>query len=456
MDPVPSARGQWGSRLGFVLAAAGSAVGLGNIWRFPYITGENGGGAFVLIYVACTALLGLAVMWTELAIGRATQRSPVSAFKALAPGSAWKLVGYLGIVTGAGILSYYGVVAGWTVGYLVHGITGELASGDPGELFGGFVGNWQLQVTFLAVFMGITMAVVIGGVRAGIERITRILMPALLLMLVGLIANGLMQPGAAAGLAFFLRPDFSQVTGMTFVHALGQAFFSLSLGMGAMLTYGSYLPRKESVATCGAWVVVCDMAIALMAGLMIFPMLGGKPETGGPGLVFVVLTQQFQAMPGGQIVAVLFFALLAVAALTSTVSLLEVVTSSLVDEWRLRRGAAAAGAALVITILGVPSALSLGSVGWLSEIGTIGGEPAGFLDLMNFVFGNLALAVGALLLCLFVALRWTAAAAVAEISDGAPWFRRLERPFKVAILALCPLAVIALLLYLVLTGRSLG
>lgn len=456
MQSDPSARGQWGSRLGFVLAAAGSAIGLGNIWRFPYITGENGGGAFVLLYLLCTAVLGLSVMWAELAIGRATQRSPVSAFKLLAPGSAWKLVGYLGIVTGAGILSYYGVVAGWTVGYLVHGFTGDLASGDPRELFGRFVGNWKLQVAFLALFMGITMAVVIGGVRSGIERITKILMPVLLGMLLFLIVNGLLQPRASAGLAFFLAPDFSQVTGMTFVHALGQAFFSLSLGMGAMLTYGSYMAKKESLATAGVYVVSFDTAIALMAGLMIFPMLGGKPEAEGPGLVFVVLTQQFQTMPGGQVIAILFFALLAVAALTSTVSLLEVVTSSLVDEWKIRRSRAAVGSTLAITLLGIPSALSLGSVPWLSKMGTIGGKPAGFIDLMNFIFGNIALAVGALLLCLFVALRWTTKAAVAEIGQGAPWFRRVELPFRVAVLVLCPLAVAALLLYLLMTGKSLG
>jgi len=456
MNTDSSARGQWGSRLGFIFAAAGSAIGLGNIWRFPYTTGQNGGGAFVLLYLLCTMLIGLAVMWAELAIGRATQRSPVSAFKALAPGSAWKLVGYLGIFTGAGILSYYGVVAGWTVGYLLYGIRGSLTDVDPAKLFGSFVADWRLQLGYLVVFMVLTMAVVLGGVRAGIERLTKILMPLLLLLLVGLIINGLTQPGAADGLAFYLAPDFTHVSGMTFVYALGQAFFSLSLGMGAMLTYGSYISKKENLASAGAYVVVFDTAIALMAGLMIFPILGGKPEAGGPGLVFVVLTQQFQSMPAGQLVAIVFFALLSVAALTSTVSLLEVVTSSLVDEWRLSRRTAAVSATVGITLLGVPSALSLGGVGWLSKLYTVDGKPQGFLDLMNFIFGNIALAVGALLICLFVMLRWKPDQAIAEITAGAAWFQRIRHLWVFALAVLCPLAVLSLLVYMVVTGKALG
>lgn len=451
-----SGRGEWGSRLGFILAAAGSAIGLGNIWRFPYITGENGGGAFVLLYVACTIFIGLAVMWAELAVGRATQRSPVSAFGVLAPGSLWKLVGYLGIVTGAGILSYYGVVAGWTVGYMVYAALGDLSAGDPGKLFAGFVVNWKLQVLYLVVFMGLTMVVVLGGVRAGIERLTKILMPVLFVMLLGLIVNAMFQPKAAAGLEFYLYPDFTHVTGMTFVLALGQAFFSLSLGMGAMLTYGSYLSKKESLAGAGVYVVIFDTAIALMAGLMIFPILGGKPAAGGPGLVFVVLTKQFQSMPGGTAIAIVFFALLAVAALTSTVSLLEVVTSSLVDEWKVRRKPAAVISTLGITLLGVPSALSLGANEWLSNIYRLEGKPQGFLDLMNFVFGNIALAVGGLLLCAFVVFRWGTQAAIDEVAEGAPWFRRLGLPFRISIAVLCPAAVIGLLVYMVVTGKSLG
>ncbi|MDY0002765.1 MAG: sodium-dependent transporter [Polyangia bacterium] len=456
MQTDPSTRGQWGSRLGFILAAAGSAVGLGNIWRFPYVTGENGGGAFVLIYIACTVVFGLAVMWAELAVGRATQQSPVSAFGALAPGSLWKLVGYLGVVTGAGILSFYGVVAGWTVGYLLYAVGGDLSTGDPGALFGRFVERWELQVTYLVVFMGLTLLVILGGVRSGIERLTKILMPALVVLLLGLIVNGLFQPKAADGLSFYLMPDFSKVTGMTFMYALGQAFFSLSLGMGAMLTYGSYLKKDDGIAAAGAYVVLFDTAIALLAGLMIFPMLGGKPAAGGPGLVFVVLTKQFQTMPAGQWIAILFFALLAVAALTSTVSLLEVVTSSMVDEWKFRRRPAALLATLGITLLGVPSALSLGGVPWLTRIYTVGGKPQGFLDLMNFIFGNIALAVGALLLCLFVTLRWGIGPAVSELCQGGAWFGRVALPFRIAVTWLCPAAVIGLLLYMVITGQSLG
>ena len=449
-------RGQWGSRLGFILAASGSAIGLGNIWRFPYATGANGGGAFVLIYLVCTLVLGLAVMWAELAVGRATQKNPVGALRALAPRSPWVLLGYLGLLTGAAILSYYGVVAGWTLGYLYHGFRGNLSQGDPGEFFGAFVADWKQQVLYLALFMGLTMAVVGGGVRQGIERISKVLMPLLLLMLLGLIVNALMQPQAMAGLRYYLMPDFSQVTTMTFVYALGQAFFSLSLGMGAMLTYGSYMSRKEDLAKAGIYVVLFDTAIALMAGLIIFPVLGGAPRGGGPGLVFVVLIQQFRSMPAGWLVGQIFFLLLAVAALTSTVSLLEVVVSYLVDELKLKRIVAVLLSGVGILLVGVPSALSLGAVPGFSELMTIGGKPAGFLDVMNYLFGNLSLTVGALLLCLFVVLRWKPANAVAEIVSSAPWFRSLAKPWIVCVAVLCPLAVFGLLAYMLVTGQGLG
>ena len=449
-------RGQWGSRLGFILAASGSAIGLGNIWRFPYATGANGGGAFVLIYLVCTLVLGLAVMWAELAVGRATQKNPVGALRALAPRSPWVLLGYLGLLTGAAILSYYGVVAGWTLGYLYHGFRGNLSQGDPGEFFGAFVADWKQQVLYLALFMGLTMAVVGGGVRQGIERISKVLMPLLLLMLLGLIVNALMQPQAMAGLRYYLMPDFSQVTTMTFVYALGQAFFSLSLGMGAMLTYGSYMSRKEDLAKAGIYVVLFDTAIALMAGLIIFPVLGGAPRGGGPGLVFVVLIQQFRSMPAGWLVGQIFFLLLAVAALTSTVSLLEVVVSYLVDELKLKRIVAVLLSGVGILLVGVPSALSLGAVPGFSELMTIGGKPAGFLDVMNYLFGNLSLTVGALLLCLFVVLRWKPANAVTEIVSSAPWFRSLAKPWIVCVAVLCPLAVFGLLAYMLVTGQGLG
>ena len=449
-------RGQWGSRLGFILAASGSAIGLGNIWRFPYTTGANGGGAFVFVYLVCTLVLGLAVMWAELAVGRATQKNPVGAFKALAPGSPWVLVGYLGLLTGAAILSYYGVVAGWTLGYLYHGLRGHLSEGDPSKFFGAFVADWKQQLLYLGLFMGLTMAVVGGGIRQGIERISKVLMPLLLLMLAGLIVNALMQPQAMQGLRYYLLPDFSQISTMTFVYALGQAFFSLSLGMGAMLTYGSYMRRKEDLAKAGIYVVIFDTAIALMAGLMIFPVLGGAPKGGGPGLVFVVLIQQFRSMPAGSVVGLVFFLLLAVAALTSTVSLLEVVVSYLVDERKLSRPVAVGLSGLGILALGVPSALSLGALPSLSSMVTIGGKPAGFLDLMNYVFGNLSLTLGALLLCVFVVLRWKPANAVAEIVSSAPWFRSLAKPWLVCVAVLCPLAVLGLLAYMLFTGQGLG
>lgn len=419
-DTPPSApdaadREQWGSSLGFILAAAGSAVGLGNIWRFPYITGQNGGGAFVILYLACVIFICLPYLFAELVLGRSSHLNPVGAIKAIAPRTPWWIVGGLGVLTGIFILSYYGVIAGWVFGYIFKGFVA------PATSFGDFIANPVAVIPLFAIFLGLTVAVVLGGVEHGIEKFSKILMPLLLVLMLGVIVRGVTLPGASEGLKFYLQPDFSKIDGSTVLAALGQAFFSLSLGMGAMITYGSYLPKSANIGTAGAAVALFDTGVALLAGLMIFPAVfaTGMDPAEGPSLVFVTLPAVFDAMPLGSVVAVLFFILLSIAALTSTVSLLEVVVSYVVDEHRWSRRKSVWTVAALTFVVGLPSALSQGTIpalggGKFSILGQ-----TDFLSLMDYLWGNISLALGALLLSIFVGWVWGRRGPESELRMGA-------------------------------------
>ncbi len=448
-------RGTWGSRIGFLMAAAGSAIGLGNIWRFPYVAGENGGAIFVLIYIACVLLIGVPVMIAEFTIGRRTQRNPIGAFEALAPGSPWKLVGVLGVVTGIGILSFYAVVAGWTVGYFFKTLTGAFSGPLIGEqskaIFVGFIGSPGVAVLLLFLFIAATMYVVGGGIAEGIEKWSKILMPVLFGILVLLALYAVTLEGASKGLEFYLKPDPSKITPGTFAKALGQALFSLSLGMGTMITYGSYLPRREHLAVSAGYVALFDTLIAFLAGLVIFPTLFamGMDPAGGAGLVFVVLPTIFGKMPLGTVFGTLFFLLLSLAALTSTISLLEVPVAYLVDEkgWSRRRAVLSMG--LLAFLLGIPSALSQGAVGALTALPKLG---LGFLDFMNALFGNYSLSVGSLLIALFVGYRWGVRNALSEIESEGNRFP-LGGVWSVLVRFVCPVAVAVILGYILFTGQ---
>jgi len=472
MDQPQKAREHWGSRMGFVLAAAGSAIGLGNIWKFPYITGENGGGAFVLVYLLCIALIGLPVMLCEITLGRHTQKDPVGAFKKLSPSSStmahligtgvmfsslflfvfgrygwgilaaglglviirygWIVVGAMGVLAGFTILSFYSVVAGWTIGYMVKAATGKLAFADKeaaAQAFGQFTTDPAWAVGCHFVFMVLCVLIVYKGVQKGIERWSKILMPLLFLLLIVLIVRAVTLPGAAAGIRFFLSPDFSKLTGEGVLIALGHAFFSLSLGMGAMITYGSYVGREENIFLSSLSVTVLDTLVALMAGLAIFPAvfaMGFEP-TQGPGLIFKVLPTVFHRMAWGPFWATLFFLLVVIAALTSGISLLEVVTAYFVDERKWSRKTATVVFGGVIFLLGALCAVSTAdwdALPWLHHVlvksfGTVKGS---LFDVLDNIASNWLLPLGGLFISIFVGWIWGTRNAVVEIRHGSQNF----------------------------------
>ena len=419
-------RGFWGSRLGFILAASGSAVGLGNIWKFPYIVGENGGGAFVLIYLVCIFVIGTPIMLAEFTLGRKTNLNPVGAFHSLKPQSPFVGIGYMGVLAGFLILSFYGVVGGWTFAYVVKSISGSVLSftspKEAGAFFGSFIGNTGEMLFYHALFMGVCIAIVLRGVHGGIEKACDILMPTLVFFLILLMIRSLTLDGAMEGVAFYLTPDFSKINANTVLIALGQAFFSLSLGMGCMITYGSYLSEKENLTSSTVYVVMFDTLIALLVGMVIFPAVFamGLEPTEGPSLVFSVLPTVFTSMPMGQVVSVIFFTLLAIAAITSGISLLEVVVAYFIDQRAWERKKAVLVVGLSIFAFGVPSGLSFGTMADIKPMGMT------FFDHVDNIASNYLLPLGGMLTAIFVGWVWGTKRAHEEIethenSFGFPW-----------------------------------
>ena len=435
------------SRLGFVAAAAGSAVGLGNIWKFPYETAQNGGGAFLLLYLICVVVIGFPVMMGEISLGRATQTNPVGAYRQAA-GPRWTWIGIMGVLCGVMILSFYNVVAGWAFGYFIEISFGSLLDHpDHGAFFGEYVANIADNFTFSLIFMVLTAVVVLRGIQSGIEAASKVLMPMLFLILVGLIIYALTLPNAMAGISYYLLPDFSKIHLSTINSAMGQAFFSLSLGMGALITYGSYISKDDNIVTSASIVTLADTAVAFLAGLLMLPLvfsLGEPPEASGPGLVFTILPGIFHNMGPlvGRIVGGAFFLLLSVAALTSTISLLEVPVAYLVDDRRVPRKTAVIGTAAVIFIIGLPSMLSFGAVDFLSAI-EYGGSSHAFLDLVNDVFSEVGLPLGGLIMSLVIIHRWGKAQMTQEIAQGHPHYQGswVETFVRLALTYVAPLVL---------------
>ncbi len=399
-------RGGFNTRLGFILAAAGSAVGLGNIWKFPFEVGEGGGAAFVVMYLVFCFVLCFPVMVAEISIGRKTQTNAVGAFSALGH-KKWSIIGYLGLASGVLILSFYNVVAAWAFGYFIEMVMGNFSIGQQ---FGEFTKDYITVGIYASLFMVGTAFVVSKGVSSGIEKAAKILMPTLFVMILGLIIYALTLPNAMEGLKFYLVPEFGEITGTVVYSALGQAFFSLSLGMGALITYGSYVSKKENILTSAAQITLMDVGVAVLAGFMIFPFVfsQGIETNGGPGLIFVTLPGIFESLGGfGVVIGSLFFLLLSFAAFTSTISLLEVPTAYLVDEKKVPRSKATWIVALVIFLVGIPSLLSNGASEALGSFITLSG--AGTLDFMSFVAliaSDTFLPLGGFMIAVFTAYIW--------------------------------------------------
>ncbi len=393
-------RDNFGSRFGIIAAAAGSAIGLGNIWKFPYMTGLNGGAAFIIVYLVCIAFIGLTLMLSEFIIGRRAQKNAIGAFKKLAPNTPWFLTGWMGVIAAFVILSFYGVIAGWCMEYIVRAVMNSFAGMSPDEItssFVDFIGRGGKPIFWQVAFMSLTGSIVVSGIKDGIEKYAKILMPLLVAIIIILDIRAITLPGAGAGLEFLFKPDFSKLTANGILMALGHAFFSLSLGMGTMITYGSYISKKENLGETALQVTIADTLIALLAGIAIFPAVfafGIEPNA-GPGLVFITLPNVFQQMPLGYLFSILFFILLTVAALTSSISILEVVVAYFVEDLKMNRKRATITATLAITLLGIPCSLSQGAVPL-----NIGGMS--FLDAMSWLTDNLLLPLGGLLIVAFV------------------------------------------------------
>jgi NSS family neurotransmitter:Na+ symporter len=398
-------RVNFGSKIGAILAAAGSAVGLGNIWRFPYEAGNHGGAAFILVYLACVFILGMPIMIAEFTVGRRAKASTGKAFGILAPGTQWKWLGRLGVLSGLLILGYYSVVAGWTLEYIITSLSNGFAgkgSEDYVAIFQNFSQDPVRPVVWCLVFLFLTHFVIVKGVKDGIEKSSKVLMPVLFILILVLAVCSMSLPDASKGLEFLLKPDFSKVNADVFLGAMGQAFFSLSLGMGCLSTYASYFGSDTQMGKTALSVGVIDTMVAILAGLIIFPAafsVGIQPDA-GPSLIFITLPNVFQQAFGGvpflaMIFSLMFYVLLALAALTSTISLHEVVTAYLNEQFGMSRGRAAVWVTGFCVVTGVLSSLSLGV--WDDKFFGLG-----FFDLLDFVTAKLMLPLSGLLVSLFV------------------------------------------------------
>ncbi len=425
---VATARAHWSSRIGFILAAAGSAVGLGNIWKFPYITGENGGGAFVVVYLACIAFVGLPIMIAETVLGRATQKSPVSAIRSLGPGSGWIGIGWFNVLTPVCLLSYYSTVAGWALHYCYLAFSGRIGGQGTEQLqtaFDALNSTASLGITWQLAFMALTVLVVVAGVSRGVERWSRILMPALGVMLLILLGKACTLSGFGQGMDFLFGFRADNLTAGGVLEALGHAFFTLSLGMGTMITYGSYLRKEDDLVSASVMTSAVDTLVALVAAMMLFPIIFtfGLEAGQGPGLLFVTVPIALAQMTGGGLLSVVFFVLLAFAALTSAISMLEVVTAYLMDDWGLPRRRSTICAGIGIAALGIPATVS---AGWFGEI--------------DYYVSNWMLPLGGFGVALFVAWRMDAALRRGAFESGSMpakfykvWIWILKYPVPVAV-----------------------
>ncbi len=436
-------RGSWSSNLGFILAAAGSAVGLGNLWKFPYLTGKYGGAAFVIIYLIAIVVVGFSIMLGEMAIGRSAQLNAIGAYRKLG-GPKWSWIGGMGVLAGFLILSYYSVVGGWVLNYIYSFVTGGVEK-DTAAYFSSFISNPYQPIFWHFIFMGLSVVVVIRGVAGGIEKCNKIMMPGLFLLLLVVMVRAVTLPGAEAGIQYYLKPDFSKITGESIIAALGQVFFSLSLGMGCIITYGSYLAKKANLQKNAIIVPCLDTGASLLAGLAILPAVfafGFQPSA-GPGLMFITLPQVFQQMPLGGLFGVLFFLLVSFAAITSSISLLEVIAAYFIDELHWSRPKAVILLAVAMFLLGIPCSLSFGPMKDTLILGK------NFFDCLDYLSSNILLPLGGLLMCIFICYIWTVEKAAVEISNEGTLRFPMKMVWKIMLFTLTPAAVLVVFLNMI-------
>lgn len=411
-------RPSWGSRIGFILAVAGSAVGLANIWRFPYVVGQYGGSAFIVVYLICLLLIGFPVFMSELIIGRTAQTSPSGAFRLLGGRQAWSWAGKLTILTGFIVSSFYSAVAGWVLGYLIEAIKGTVSSFTTAEEVAAhhqsLMSNPAWGLGFHFAFIAICIGILYLGVRNGIERGNKLMMPLLFIVLIFLVINGLMMPKAKLGLEFLLKPDWSLITPTAILTALGQSFFTLSIGQGTLVTYGSYLKQDENLVKSSYPVIMMDTLVSLLAAVAVFTIVFSadlEPDQ-GPGLIFHTLPWVFSHIPGGYFLAVMFFLLVILAATTSEISALEPSIAYLVDEWGWKRKPAVIACGLGAFLLGIPSALSssiLSDVRW---------QGMTFLDFMDFIASSILIPIGGFLAVILAGWVWGIKNSLTSIRQG--------------------------------------
>ena len=432
-----SVHGQWSSRLAFILAATGSAVGLGNIWKFPYITGENGGGAFVLVYLLCIAVIGIPIMMAEVMIGRRGRQSPINTMRTLAyeekANPLWKLLGWAGVLAGFLILSYYSVIAGWALAYVFRAgsglFTGQTSDGIQ-TIFNDLISEPERLLAWHTIFMVMTMAVVARGVSGGLEKAVRLLMPALLVLLLVLVGYAWNSGAFGQGVSFLFDPDFSKIDGNGVLIAMGHAFFTLSLGMGAIMVYGSYLPDTASIAKTSIIVSLMDTAVALLAGLAIFPIVfaNGLEPSSGPGLIFQTLPIAFGQMDGGAFFGMLFFILLVFAAWSSAISLIEPAVAWLVENKGMTRVFASVMAGFATWLFGL---LTVFSFNIWSEVKPLSGiyefRKSTLFDLLDYLTANIMLPLGGLLIAVFAAWSMTRESSMDELDFRYRFFYQLWR-----------------------------
>ncbi|MEG1617107.1 MAG: sodium-dependent transporter [Bacteroidales bacterium] len=442
---MSSNRTTFATKLGVIAAAVGSAVGLGNIWRFPYEAGQNGGGAFLIVYLICVAVLGIPLIVSEFILGRNSKSNVGGCFKKLAPNTKWGVIGYLSVIACMLILGFYTVIAGWTMEYLYqalsNGFDGQSAA-QLKESFTHFTTNTYSPILWLAIFLAANYFIIVGGVKNGIEKASNIMMPLLFVILIIFCIRSLFLPGAAEGLNFLFNPDFTKINSSTVLSAMGQAFFSLSLGMGCLITYGSYFSDDTKLGKTAVTVSILDTLVAILAGVMIFPACFsfGISPTAGPDLVFITVPNVFQQMTGGYIWSILFFLLLTVAALTSTVSMFEVVTAFIHEEYKMSRKKATAWVIAVCFVCAVVCSLSIGP--WKEY--TLFGMTV--FDLFDYMSANILLPMGALLVSLFVGYRLDQRVTYMEITNNETIKVWYFKPLMFVLKYFAPVAIILIFL----------